>query len=276
MLHELRRAEYERARPLFEPLRYHLASAAVLDGNSPGRVFVDDPAQPRTAFMLSPEGCCLAGDPDNRAFGDSINHDIVSERALGDDVRVLFLVVHPERWRERLPGLLDPYPSLAMKRRHYVCRTLRYDWRAHLPAGCTVRRIDRELLESPRLHMPGHVTDWMENNWGSIDRFLQGGFGFVTVRAGEVALWSLSDCVSGDRCEIGIRTMPAHRRCGLATVTASAVVEYALSCGFTMVGWHCPADNIGSIRTAKKAGFRRERDYSAYYAYLDQHLAQGQ
>jgi len=63
---------YERVRTLFRPLLFHLASAAVLDGICPGRVFVDDPERPKAAFMVSPEGCYLVGDPWiarlNRAF----------------------------------------------------------------------------------------------------------------------------------------------------------------------------------------------------------------
>jgi RimJ/RimL family protein N-acetyltransferase len=268
-VHELTQPEYERVRPLFHPLRYHLSSAAVLDGHCPGRVFVDDPARPRAAFMLSPEGCYLAGDPANRVFARALNQFVVRRRTLGDHVSVLFLVIHPERWRERLPGVLAPHVPVEVKRRHYVCRLLRYDWRSHLPDGCTVRRVDRRLLENPRLTVPDHVTHWMENNWASIDRFLRDGFGFATVRAGEVVSWSLSDSVSDDGCEIGIRTVPAYRRRGLATATAAAAVEHALSHGFTMVGWHCPDDNLGSIGTAERVGFRRERDYSAYCAFLD-------
>jgi RimJ/RimL family protein N-acetyltransferase len=269
-MHELKRPEYERVRALFHPLRYHLTSVAVLDGHCPGRVFVADPARPGAAFMLSPEGCYLAGDPADRVFSRALNQSIVRRRALGGDVRVLFLVIHPERWRERLPGVVAPHVPVEMRRRHYVCRVLRHDWRTHLPDGCTVHRIDRSLLERPWLTVPEHIRHWMENNWGSTDRFLRDGFGFVTVSVSEIVAWSLSDCVSGDRCEIGIRTAPAHRRRGLATVTAAATVEYALSRGFTMVGWHCPIDNLGSIGTAVRVGFHRERDYSAYYAFLDE------
>lgn len=270
VIHELRRDQYERVGPLFRPLRWHLASAAVIDGNSPGRVFVDDPARPRTAFMLSPEGCYLAGDLDNGAFNAAFNRLVVAERALGEPVSVLCLVVHPEGWGGRLLELLRPHPPVEMKRIHYVCRALCCDWRARLPQGYSVRRIDRRLLAGPRPVVPDHLTAWMENNWGSVDGFLRDGFGFVTVGRGEVVSWSLTDCVSGDRCEIGIRTMPAHRRRGLATVTAAAAVEYALSRGFSLVGWHCPDDNLGSIRTAERVGFERARDYSAYYAFLDE------
>lgn len=270
VIHELEQAQYERVRPMFRPLRYHLASAAVIDGNSPGRVFVDDVARPRTAFMLSPEGCYLVGEPGNGAFNRAFNGAVIAERALGEQVSVLFLVVHPEAWRARLPEMLKPHAPVEMKRRHYVCRALRHDWRARLPEGYSVRRIDRPLLDGSEPVVPDHVTGWMENNWGSIGGFLRDGFGFVTVGGGEVVSWCLTDCVSGDRCEIGIRTAPAHRRRGLAAATAAAAVEHALSQGFSMVGWHCPEDNLGSIRTAERVGFQRERDYIAYYTFLDE------
>ncbi len=270
MVHELKSSEYGSVRSLFRPLRFHLSSAAVLDGNNPGRVFVDDSDGPQSAFMLSPEGGYLAGDPDNVPFVRDLHRAVIVEGALGDDVRVLSLVVHPEGWRGRLSTLLEPHTPAEMRRRHYVCRSLRYDWRAHLPDGCAVRRIDRSLLDTDQLTLPDHVRGWMANNWGSADRFLRGGFGFVTICSGAVASWSLTDCVSGDGCEIGIHTAPIHRRRGLASVTASAAVEHAFSHGFAMVGWHCPEDNRGSIGTAEKVGFRRERDYVAYYGVLDE------
>lgn len=269
-IHELKRGDYERVGPLFRPLAYHLASAAVLDGTSRGRIFVDDPAHPRAAFMLSAEGCYLAGDPEDHAFNAGLNRAIIGERILGDEVSVLCIVVHPEDWRRRLGAILEPYPPVPMSRRHYVCRSPRYDWRADVPRGYTVHRIDRSLLDRRELRVPDHVTGWMANNWGSIDGFLNGGFGFAIVAGNGVVSWSLTDCVSGDRCEIGIRTAPAHRRRGLATITAAAAVEHALSHDFSTVGWHCPEDNLGSIGTAEKVGFHRERDYTAIYAFLDE------
>ena len=56
MIDTLGEAGYARVRALFAPLRFHLASAAVLDGNNPGAVFVNDVDSPHAAFMVSPEG----------------------------------------------------------------------------------------------------------------------------------------------------------------------------------------------------------------------------
>ena len=271
MIHELNKPDYEKVRPLFHPLAWHLTSAAVLDGNNPGRVFVDDPANPQTAFMFSPEGCYLAGNPGNDAFNRALNHALYAGEVFGEKVNALSFVYHPESWEARLAALLDPRPPIAMPRRHYVCREVKYDWRANLPDGFAVHRITGALLNQAGLKIPAHVPSWMENNWGSTAGFLERGFGFATIHDDQVVSWSLADCVSGDACEIGIRTAEAFRRRGLATITVAAAVEYALSNGFAVaeaVGWHCPEDNLGSIGTAEKVGFEKERDYTMYYILL--------
>jgi RimJ/RimL family protein N-acetyltransferase len=275
MIYELAKADYGKVRPLFQALQFHLTSAAVLDGHCPGRVFVDDPADPRTAFMFSPEGCYLAGNPDNDAFNGALNEAIFARGILGQEVRVLFFLCHPESWHGQLAVVLDPRPPIEMPRRHYVCRELKYDWRANVPSGFAVHRIEEALLTRPGLRIPDHVSGWMANNWGSTANFLHKGFGFVTIHDEEVVSWSLADCVSGDACEIGIHTLPAYRRRGLGAVTAAAAVDYALSHGFSMVGWQCAEDNLGSIGTAEKVGFEKERDYASTYAFLDEavHLA---
>jgi RimJ/RimL family protein N-acetyltransferase len=113
----------------------------------------------------------------------------------------------------------------------------------------------------------------MDGNWGSTAAFLAKGFGFVTLytKAGavQVVSWSLADCRSGDACEIGIHTVKEYRRRGLASITAAAAVEYALSHDFSRVGWHCSEDNLGSIGTAEKVGFERERDYVLHNVALE-------
>ncbi len=280
---ELDRADYGKVRRLFSPLVYHLTSAAVLDGNSPGKVFVDNSAAPRTAFMLSPEGCYLAGDPDNDAFNRALNDAIYTGEVLEAGVEAVFFVCHPESWAQQLAVVLAPRQPIEMPRRHYVCRGLKIDWRASVPDGFAVRRINSQLLNDAGLNIPAHVQSWMQNNWSSPAEFLEKGFGFVglvidahPMCGDEVVSWSLADCVSGDACEIGIHTARAFRRRGLATITAAAAVDYALSHGFSVVGWQCPEDNLGSIGTAEKVGFERERDYAMYYAYLDEaeHLAE--
>ena len=275
MIYTLDKAEYEKVRPLFRVLEFHLTSAAVLDGNNPGLVFVDDPARPQSAFMFSPEGCYLAGNSDHDAFNRALNEALHGKRLFDEPIEALCFICASESWEKQLVAVLYPHRPVQIPRRHYICRKLNYDWRASVPAGFAVHRIDEALLNRPGLEIPAHIKGWIENNWGTTADFMQRGFGFATLHedaddAVYVVSWSLADCRSGDACEIGIHTGEQYRRRGLATLTAAATVEHALSSGFSTIGWQCSEDNLGSIGTAEKVGFERERDYAMYYAVLNE------
>jgi RimJ/RimL family protein N-acetyltransferase len=270
MVQELAKTDYNRVRPLFRSLRYHLTSEAVLDGNNPGRVFVDDPAHPQTVFMASPEGLYLAGNPRTHAFNEALHRAIFDRHILGEAVQALWILADSEAWEEALVDILAPRPPIPQHRRHYLCRAVRTDWRVAVPDGFAVRRVTDALLTHPRLTVPQHITDWIANNWGSTAHFLTRGFGYATLHGDEVVSWSLADCVSGGACEIGIHTASAYRRRGLATATAAAAAEHALSSGYAMVGWQCDEDNLGSIGTAERVGFELERNYTMFYALLDE------
>ena len=264
MIYELSNSDYEKVRPLFRALEFHLSSAAVLDRNNPGRVFVDNPINPRTAFILSPEGCYLAGEAHNDAFNRALNEAIFTKDFFFEDRWALFFACHPDDWQDQLTVIFDPRSPITQLQRHYICRKLGYDWQSNIEEGFTLHRIDEILLSRPGLIIPHHVGSWMVNNWGSTSDFLKRGFGFATIHNDEVVSWSLADCISGDACEIGIHTTESYRRRGLATVTAAATVDYALSNGFSTIGWHCPEDNLGSIGTAERVGFEKERSYAMH------------
>ncbi len=280
MIHSLEQKNYGKVRPLFKPLDFNLTVNAVIERASPGRIYVDDVADPSTAFMCSAEGYYLSGYERNEAFNAALNRLIVEKIAAGDTVREneeeLSLCIHPDTWEAKLDALLGRPPIKAV-RRHYFCTKLRIvDWKAHLPDGFLVYPINRKLLEKLDLDIPRHITSWMKSNWGSIEGYMRKGFGFCMLHGNKVVSWCVADCASGDMCEIGIHTRLEYRRRGLATLTAAATVDFCLSQGFRSVGWHCNEDNLGSIGVAEKVGFELERRYFHYYYMFNEarHLAE--
>jgi RimJ/RimL family protein N-acetyltransferase len=271
MLDQLSIAEMSSARPLFAGMDDHLIIQAVLDGTSPGSVYVDDRRHPTAAFVSSAEGHYLAGSPGNRAFNDALRR-MLAETIFAADDGTFVGFVHPGSWAGALPELVPHQLLLTDRRRHYACRAVRDDWRADLPAEHTIERIDATLLARTDLHIPDHISSWMRSNWGSTDAFLQRGFGFCTLHDTAIVCWCLADCVHSDRCEVGIRTAPAYQRRGLATRTVAAAATYALSQGFREVGWHCSDTNIGSWKTAEKVGFMQTSSYIEYYCMVDHRL----
>lgn len=276
MFYELNCEEFDRVRDLYEPLHFHLSALAVLDGNNPGKVFVDNPAAPLSSYMYSPEACYLAGNPDSDNFNRALNQAIFSRVAMGGNDTSPCFVLASDAWLARLDMICDPRPPLVVARRHYICRELAFDWRTNLPDGFTVQVIDKTLLNQPGLSIPDHIPEWIHNNWGSNAVFFEKGFGVVTLHGNKVVSWSIADCVSGDACEIGIHTDPEFRRRGLAAITTAAAVDCAQWHGQSVVGWQCNEDNLGSIKTAEKVGFKLERCYTMYDIFLDEaeHLSE--
>jgi RimJ/RimL family protein N-acetyltransferase len=279
--HELRRPrreirrlkpeKYDRVRSLFrELMSWNATLTALLDGTSPGYVLADDSATPAAAFAGTAEGFFLAGNPTHEGFIEEVNAHLV-RRYFNDEPTVagdgIFLRHHPIGWKDRVAGLFKPREPMVLVGRHYLCTELAYsDWRDHLPRGFTVRRLDADLLADSGLTVPAVMLEQIEENWETRDRFLAHGFGCVAVHEDTISHWSIADCVTKDRhCEIGIWSLPEHRRRGLAAITTAANVEHALRRGFVRVGWQCTDDNVGSYRTAERVGFVLERTATSAY-----------
>ncbi|MFN2114089.1 MAG: GNAT family N-acetyltransferase [Anaerolineae bacterium] len=275
---ELQPGGFDAARPIFALMSgLELTEAAVLDGEGPGRLFVDEAERPRSAFMTSPEGAFLVGAADNERFVRGFKQLVRDELFGRLEWRALYVTCASDRWEELLGEVVEPATPELIPRRHYVCRAPALDWRATVPDGYAVVPLDRRLLQSRAVVVPDHVKWWIGSNWGNRERFLERGFGFATVRGepaggatsgeGSIVSWSLADCRSGDACEIGIHTLEPYRQRGLATVTAAAAVEHALGSGYSRVGWHCNEDNLGSARTAEKIGFKLVCSYRSWLCH---------
>ena len=234
MFKELSCDQFERVKPLFTGFDYSLSIRAAMEGNNPGRIFVDDVEHPRTAFGLTVEGYLLAGEHDNPATLESLRA-FIHEKLFTGEVFVngddsLSLAVHPEAWEARLPELIPTHEAEKLERYHYLCRELAFDWRAALPDGYTVRRIDRDLLEADDIIIPEAIGEWndAEEYWGSVENFLTNGIGFCVLHENQIVAQCTADCFAGEQIDIGIVTAPVYRHKGLASIAAAAAARIDL------------------------------------------------
>jgi GNAT superfamily N-acetyltransferase len=257
-IHRIKREDYERVRSILGELaEIHLNSIAVLDGSCPGEVYVDDVASPRTVYLISGVLHYLAGVTDNNAFNAAVN------AALPRD-RLFVLLCDLAAWGGTLDVVLRDTYAVQAASRYYCLEQLRIpDWQERIPDGFAMRRVDAELL-AENLENGDDVVDGFLGTWHSPDAFLGHGFGFCLVRDAKIVSWSLADYVHNNRCEIGIQTVGDYRRQGLGTLTAAATAAHAVAEGFSTVGWHCWANNVGSIGVAENVGFRRTADYDVF------------
>lgn len=282
MFQELDAHHFESVSPMFEVFDYSLSLQAAIKGNNPGRIFVNDLQDPRTALALTVEGYLLCGENEDPDTLEALQR-LLKEKVFSGEVYVngdwsMSLAVHPQTWEERLPELIPTHEIEKSQRYHYLCTNVAFDWESQLPAGYSIRRVDGALLDDPQIQFPESLAEWMdfEAVWWTRENFLSKGISYAVLQGNEVAAWCTPDCVAGDRIDIGIITHPAHRRQGLASIAVAATVEECIDQGFRAVGWHCNADNTGSWKTAEKVGFQRNKEYAYYYYIYDpiDHLAE--
>jgi len=254
---------YDQVRPLSAGLaEIHLNVIAVLKGDCPGEVYVDNLRAPRAAILITGDGYYLAGDPHNQAFNTAVNALLPR-----DDYFVLFCDL--KRWRPALKAILKDTYAVQAGRLYYTFRQpLIPDWQARIPEGFSVQQVDAALL-SRELEHSDAVVEGIADGWRTTELFLERGFGFCIVHQDAIVSWSLVDYVDGTRCEIGVNTAWDYRQQGLGTLVTAATAAHAVAQGFTSIGWHCWANNVGSIGVAEKVGFVQ----AAAYAILINHWA---
>ncbi|MFN8371847.1 MAG: GNAT family N-acetyltransferase [Anaerolineae bacterium] len=252
-MYKLTLSDYSKVCPLFPDVHLTFMMEAMAAGNSPAQIWVDDVDVPRAAFVWDgTHSVYLAGDGDFAAVLASITlpPPITKVYSAHDTAYIARLFPACEIFqRERvLFRLTQPPPA---------------DWRTHLPSGFDVRLIDRDLLNQG-LPNTDRVLEEIESCWTELDRFFAQGFGFCVV-AKEIAAWCTAEYVSGKQCGIGIETVEAYQRRGLATLAASAFLEHCLTQGIT-AHWDAWASNLPSVATAHKIGLQQVTAYSIHIA----------
>jgi len=246
---EINPDQYDSVRPLFSTLSHNRSIVfAVLEGNNAGRVFVDDPLQPQTAFLASiTEFNFLAGDPSNESFNSQVKARLDTDMHPTSPYLLLFPASAP--WKAAIDALWGSLPGEWTSRCEYDFRPQRLEARDSLqevvPAGYTVRRYDASLAASA----PGLAEFWF-----NLDNFLANGFGFAVLHGDKPVSRCHSVAVGDDLAEISIETDEAYRRKGLAQLACRAFIEHCQRVSI-IPHWSCWINNLPSQELAQKMGF---------------------
>ena len=65
MIEELPKPDFKKVKTLFTPFNYQVIIDSLIEGDSDGRIWVDDLVFPKSALMLSTQGYFLAANPNN-------------------------------------------------------------------------------------------------------------------------------------------------------------------------------------------------------------------
>ncbi len=262
-MQELSSNDFGRVRPIYDKIEDSRAIVfSVIEGNTPGRIFVDRPDNPSTAVLRFSGGEIYMG---GRADDESLNREIVDLlfTELAPPVPYLLIFSFSDAWKSALDELLADRGVRRVVRETFELSPERFrsahpDWRSRLPAGFRLERMDQRLaLES---------DSGLDFLWGGIDNFITRAFGYCVLVEGEVVSRCSPVALGDRRFETGVGTVEAYRRRGLATVACCAFIQHCLEVGL-QPEWGC-FHNVASKSLALKLGFVSGPDVEVHYVKL--------
>ena len=238
----------------------HLFARAVLEGHAAGRVWVDDPARPGFAHILTRYGMSLAwGDGGPEAPGWQIlgrhlrdghyrNKDEWLQVQLGSDAFQFDDLIACET---PPPGTQPGGDSC----QRYVRLNFRFERGRHngmsnlmVEPGLRLRPMTSDEFALPDVTVSPHLF------WANFEQCQAAGGGWCVESSGAVCALAFTAFRSGRRLELGIETRAAYRRRGYAHLAAQALINDCLAEDLEPI-WSCHGDNTGSVATARRLGF---------------------
>jgi GNAT superfamily N-acetyltransferase len=252
---------YPSVSSLFEEmLMHHLAVPSVLAGILPGRIYVDDSGCP-TAAILIPSNqyrVYVGGEPSVLLLAEVIH--LLYQPALAQ--HYWFMVHYPSNaWQSTIEQVLQGLGTSTSLRHFYRLREPSEPVTSPLKDPLVLTQISQTLIEGARLVNRDLLIDEIHSESPSLEYFFRSNFGFCAQDGQKLVGWCLAEYHYQGHYELGIETIEAYQRQGIATHVASAVIQRAFAQGATEIGWHCWASNSASIATALKLGFQKELDY---------------
>ena len=129
---------------------------------------------------------------------------------------------------------------------------------AKMPVGYELKEIDEKTYD---LCLPDPVTGDFVSSFESKERFLELRRGMVIMKSGLIVAGASSYTRYNEGIEIEVDTVEEERRKGLATIASAALILRCLDEGL-YPSWD--AQNMNSVRLAKKLGYEFDHEYTAY------------
>ncbi|MDP4144102.1 MAG: GNAT family N-acetyltransferase [Bacillota bacterium] len=262
-MYKLNSYEYKKVEHIFKELAFNIVVKSVIDGNTPGEIYVDNKENPKTALVWDMMAeLLIEGEAYNDEFNKEINRLIMEELKPRAAQRYIpsFDLTYSREFENKLHILLVMENCTRVDRTAYRFNSLQVNWRELIPKDCSMVIIDEKFLERKDLkHIEG-VKGWIDSFWHSPKDLASNGVGYCLIKDDAVVSWCLSVFVSGSTFEFGLETVEQFRGNNYGKLTAAACMEYCISKNIVPF-WQCNDENIPSNKLAESIGFERDFQY---------------
>ncbi|RPF50309.1 GNAT family N-acetyltransferase [Aquisalibacillus elongatus] len=173
-------------------------------------------------------------------------------------------IANTEEWKEKIEsvhkGYFEKFQRFEFhKNSSHLNKADLNEYLKQIPEGYKLVQIDSQIAKDPTLH--GLSEDFI-SQFNSVNDFVKRGIGFAILKEGEIVCGATSYSIFDDGIEIEIATHPNHRRKGLATIAASALIKECLNRDL-YPSWD--GANFESARLAEKLGYQLKTTYDTYF-----------
>jgi len=133
-----------------------------------------------------------------------------------------------------------------------------------LPASFEVQIIDANLLRRTDLVNLDWLTDEIDDEWSSVDAFLNNGSGACVLEGAKIVSWCTMEYISRSACSVGVATLQEYSGRGLGTAAAHHCAKECARQGRTIF-WDAWQSNHASVGIARHLGFEKKDEYPVYF-----------
>jgi RimJ/RimL family protein N-acetyltransferase len=144
-------------------------------------------------------------------------------------------------------------PPITMAGR-WISPIARPVWKQHMPDGCQVRSVDRQLFER------SEDRDFYQVLYGSVEQALEKGLARFLMRGDEICCEAWAYFAARGTIEIATATREPYRGRGYATIACAQIIREYEARGYQTY-WNCAKQNLASAALARKLGYRTEKEY---------------
>ncbi|TGB03547.1 GNAT family N-acetyltransferase [Halobacillus salinus] len=274
MIRELDQSEFYKCEKLMNKAG-HIEVQAVIAGNNPGRIFVDDIDDPKTGLIWlgNHDGFFFIGDEENETFTDGIDafiDDVIHPEAERLGVRSFIAIGNHLEWEPVIENVFAHRPMQISDQKVYKLK------QGHNPSGeqpsmehgYEIHKITESLMEEESIQNTDFLRSKLQEFWTSPEHSFKKGIGYCVIKGNKI----VSSCFSGFVAEnvhgLDIETLEEHQGKGLGQQAANAVVKECVSKG-NIPYWDCEEANGPSNAVAKKVGLEHHLDYLVYIFPFD-------
>ena len=257
MIFELDKKDFYKVKSLIKNSNHELSINAVINGTSPGEIFVDNCEKPLSALIMTSECKVVAGNARNNLFNEGVRGKLdFYDQLTCDD----------HEWEDHISELHSNVAIRKYTRRYYELEKLKFtDYINCLDPKFTIEHVSVGNLNILNYENSDKIRDWIKLE--DTSKFNDYCLGSYIRQDNKIVSMSLVDCIVDNRIEIGVKTEKEYRNNGLGAIACAATISASILNGIERIGWHCVDTNIGTIKIAEKLGFKLIKKYSSFTPY---------